>query len=343
MNNPIDIVLPWVDEKDPIWEAERKEWAAKCGRDEFETSNVRFECWDNLHLWFRAIEECMPWIHKIFLISYGHIPAFLNVNHPKVRIVRHDEYIPDEYRPTFNSNTIEMNLHRLPDLSENFIIFNDDLFPLQPIAEEYYFKDNMVCDEAVENIITSTYFGPVSNVIRYAHLNNMFIINKYFKKRDVQKKHWDKWYCEDYGDRLERTKACEYWYDFPGFYDPHMANAMKKSVLAHLWELEPEALDKGSRDHFRGYADVTQYLIRYWQLCSGEFHPRRTLGKVFFPDIKTYGDVVDAIKNRSYQMISFNENCTPEEFLIMKKEINEALEERFPHRCSFEKQINRER
>ena len=30
-NNPIDIVLPWVDEKDTIWEAERKKWASKIG------------------------------------------------------------------------------------------------------------------------------------------------------------------------------------------------------------------------------------------------------------------------------------------------------------------------
>ncbi len=337
MNKPIDIVIPWVDEKDPIWEADRKKWAIKCGRDKFETSNMRFQCWDNLNLWFRAVEECMPWINKIFLITYGHIPEFLKVDQPKLRIVKHSEFIPEEYRPTFNSNTIEMNIHRISDLSENFILFNDDVFPLKLIDEEYYFKDDMVCDEAVENIITTTSFGAVSNATRYAQVNNMFIINRHFKKREVQKKYWDKWYCEDYGDRLERTKACAFWYDFPGFYDPHMANAMKKSVLAHLWEVESEAMDNGSKDHFRGYADVTQYLIRYWQLCSGEFNPRRTLGKVYFPNINTYDEVVEVIKDGSQQMISFNENCTTEEFLIIKNNINRALEKRFPNKCSFER------
>ena len=230
-----------------------------------------------------------------------------------------------------------MNLHRIDDLSENFILFSDDVFPILLIPEDYYFKDNMVCDEAVENIITTTSFGAVSHATRYAQVNNMFIINKYFKKKEVQKKNWDKWYCEDYGERLDRTKACAYWYDFPGFYDPHMANAMKKSVLEKLWKLEKEALDAGSHDRFRGYADVTQYLVRYWQLCEGNFYPRKTRGKVFFPTIDTYHEVVDAIKNRSYQMISFNENCTPDEFEIMKKEINDALAEAFPNRSSFEK------
>lgn len=336
MNEAIDIVIPWVDEKDPVWENERQEWAIKCGKEKFETSNVRFQCWDNLNLWFRAIEECMPWVNKIFLITYGHLPAFLNLKHPKLRIVRHDEYIPEEYRPTFNSNTIEMNIHRIPDLSENFILFSDDVFPLKSIDEEYYFKNNIVCDEAIENIITTTGFGAVSNATRYAQVNNMFIINKHFKKREVQAKNPEKWFCEDYGDRLERTKACAYWYDFPGFYDPHMANAMKKSTMSHLWEIETEALDKGSQNKFRGYSDVTQYLVRYWQLCTGDFIPRRTQGKVFFPTINTYKEVVDAIDNMSYPMISYNENCTPEEFVIMKKEINRALEDRFPNKSSYE-------
>lgn len=335
-NQPIDIVIPWVDEKDPRWEQDRKEYALKQNGQAFEASNVRFQSWDNLQYWFRAIEKCMPWYHKIYFITYGHLPEFLNTDHPKLEIVRHTDYIPLEYLPTFNSNTIEMNLHRISSLSENFILFSDDVFPLQPIEETYYFKDNLVCDEAVENIITTTSFGAVSHVTRYAQVNNMFIINRHFKKQEVQKKNWDKWYCPDYGDRLERTKSLQYWYDFPGFYDPHMANAMKKSVLAHLWEIEKEALDCGSGNRFRGYSDVTQYLIRYWQICSGEFYPRRTRGKVFFPSIETYTEVVDAIYKKQYPMISFNENCTPAEFPIMKEAVNEALNRAFPEKSSFE-------
>ncbi|SHI70168.1 Stealth CR1 domain-containing protein [Pseudobutyrivibrio xylanivorans] len=334
MNQPIDIVIPWVDEKDIKWQHEKQKYESP---KDFEASNMRFQSWDNLQLWFRAIEECMPWINDIYLITCGQIPEFLDENNPKLKIVFHTDFIPKEYLPTFNSNTIEMNIHRIPSLSENFILFSDDVFPLKKIEEEYYFKNNMVCDEAVENIITTSSFGAVSRNTRYAQVNNMFIINKYFKKREVQEKNRDKWYCEDYGDRLERTKACAYWYDFPGFYDPHMANAMKKSTLSKLWELEPEALDAGSRDRFRGHADVTQYLIRYWQICSGEFVPRRTQGKVFFPTIDTYHEVVEAIDNHLYTMISFNENCTPEEFERMKAAINGALERRYPNKCRFER------
>ena len=334
MNGRIDIVIPWVDEKDIEWQESKRQYNSISNSSEV---NIRFQSWDNLNLWFRAIEKCMPWINKVFLVTCGQVPAFLDVDNDRIRLVDHKDYIPLQYLPTFNSNTIEMNLHRIEDLSENFILFNDDVFPLKPIPEEYYFRDDMVCDEAVENIISTGSFTGDLKVQRYTQVNNMFIINKHFKKRDVQKKNPEKWFCEEYGDRLDRTKACEYWYDFPGFYDPHMANALKKSTLELLWKLEPDVLDAGSRDRFRGAADVSQYLVRYWQICTGDFYPRRTRGKVFFPTIDTYKEVVDAIDGRRYQMISFNENCSLDEFVIIKREINRALERLFTEKCSFEK------
>ena len=34
--------------------------------------------------------------------------------------MRHEDYIPGEFLPTFNSHTIELNFHRIPGLSEQF-------------------------------------------------------------------------------------------------------------------------------------------------------------------------------------------------------------------------------
>lgn len=338
MNHDIDIIITWVDGSDPIWAKEKETYRIRQHWIEPKSdSNIRFESWNNLSYWFRAIEKFMPWFHKIVFVTYGHVPSFLNTQHPRLRIVKHSDYIPEEYLPTFNSNTIEMNFHRISQLSENFILFNDDFFPLQPIEETYYFKNDTVCDEAVENIITTAAFGPVSHMARYTQVNNMFLINKHFKKREVQEKNWDKWYCSDYGKLLERTKSLQYWYDFPGFYDPHMASAMKKSVLAHLWEIESDVLDRASRNRFRAYSDVTQYLIRYWQLCTGDFYPRKTLGKLYFVDPGNYKEIAREIAARKWQMVSLNENCTPEEFLVIKKEINLAFEQILPAKSSFEK------
>ncbi len=311
MKPEIDIVLPWVDGSDPIWLAEKEENHIIYQPERAADSNIRYESWDNLHYWFRAVEKYMPWVHKIFFITWGHLPEFLNLSHPKLEIVRHKDYIPEKYLPTFNSNTIEMNVHRIEPLAENYILFNDDLFPLQPIPREYYFQGDVVCDEAVENVIVTAAIGPIANQARYMQVNNMTIINRHFRKRDVQKTNRRKWYCEDYGELLERTKSLQYWNDFPGFHDPHMANGLKKSVLKKIWDLETETLDQASRERFRGYKDVNQYLVRYWQLCEGNFYPRRTLGKMCIVNKSNCREYAEGIRRGKWQMVSLNEDCTP--------------------------------
>lgn len=333
----IDIIIPWVDGNDPEWRKIRTETAKAYPPETGSESEIRFQSWDNLHLWFRAVETRMPWFHKIILVTAGHLPRWLNTNHPRLSIVRHDDYIPEKYLPTFNSNTIEMNYHRIECLSEDFIIFNDDMFPVMPIADEYYFKDGMVCDEAVENIITTAAFGPVGNMARYVQVNNMFIINKYFNKRNVQAKNREKWFCSEYGERLERTKSLVYWRDFPGFYDPHLPSAMKKSTLKKIWELEGGKLDISSNNHFRAHSDLSQYLVRYWQLCDGNFNHRKTLGKVYFADANNCCEIAGEIRDKRQQMVCINENCSGEEFETVKETINNALIEIFPEKSSFER------
>lgn len=337
MNAPIDIVLPWVDGADPEWITEKELMKQKFQPEENSDRNIRFEDWGFLRYWFRAVEKFMPWVHKVFFVTWGHVPPFLSVEHPKLEITRHEDYIPGEYLPTYNSNTIEMNYHRIKGLSENFILFNDDMIPLQPIKETYYFENNKVCDEAVENIIVAAEIGQIANMARYTQVNNMMIINRHFNKRNVQENNWEKWYCPDYGELLERTKSLQYWYDFPGFHDPHMPSAMKKSTLKRLWELEGETLHTASKNHFRAYTDVTQYLVRYWQLCEGDFYPRRTLGKMCLVDKNNYEEIARDKKRQKWQMVSLNENCTPEEFVEISTVIGNAFASFLPEKSTFEK------
>jgi len=335
MNGPIDVVIPWVNNLDAEWQKQRREYSTPADGQDRSDADIRFQNWENLHLWFRAIEQFMPWVNKIFLITCGHLPEFLNTEHPKLRIVKHSEYIPEKYLPTFNSNTIEMNLHRLEDLSENFILFNDDFFPLVETPEEYYFRDDQPCDMAVENIITAKIYGGAV-MARYTEINNLMIINRYFDKREVQQKHPEKWFCKEYGELLERTEAMRYWYDFSGFLKPHFANSMKKSTLQKLWDLEGEALDIASSNRFRAYTDISQYLIRYWQLCEGNFYPRRTEGKAFFVNLDNYQEVICGIREQKWPIVCMNETCVGTEFEIVKMAVNEALEELLPEKSTFE-------
>jgi hypothetical protein len=336
MNNKIDIVVPWVDGSDPKWIEERDYWLKETNADGYVNSNIRYQDWENLQYWFRAVEKNMPWVNRVFLVTWGHTPGWLNLNYEKLKVIRHDEYIPKEYLPTFNSNTIEMNYHRIEDLSENFILFNDDIFPLQPIEEEYYFKDNVIGDEAVEGHIFPVDVGTLSAWGKYVQVNNMLLINRHFKKREVQEKNWDKWYCDDYGELLERTKSLHYWYDFAGFRDPHMASALHKSTLAHIWDVEHNVLDIASRNKFRNYTDISRYVIRYWNLCEGTFNPRRTQGYTEAVTADNCENIAEGIRKQKWKMINLTEICTPEEFVGIKRYINEALHYVFPDKSKFE-------
>lgn len=337
MNRPIDLVIPWVDGSDPEWQKLRNKYTNSQDCIKEANSDIRYQNWDNIHLWLRSVERCLPWINRIFFVTCGHIPDCLDAQNDKIRVVRHDEYIPSQYLPTFNSNTIEMNLHRIEDLSENFILFNDDLFPLQLIPESYYFKNDLPCDQAVESPIMPVDIGELSRWSCMVKTNDLLIINRHFKKREVQKENFFGWYNLKYGERLKRNIGLHYWNNFVGFHDPHMANPLKKSVLAKVWQEEPELLEAGATNRFRSESDVSQYLVRYWQLCEGLFYPRKTKGKPFTVTVQNCNAIAKGIRERQWQMVSLSESGTADEFSIIKEKINSALNEVYSEKCSFEK------
>lgn len=336
-NGPIDIIIPWVDGGDPAWQAEKNKYMTGQKVITDANNDIRYQSWDNLQYLFRGIETFMPWVHKVFLVTWGHLPEFLNVDCPKLQIVRHEDFIPNEYLPTFNVNVIESNFHRIQGLSENYIYFNDDMFPLQAIEEGYYFQDDVVCDEAVETPIIPVDIGPISQWGCAARANNVLFINQHFNKREVQKKNWDKWFTDAYGDLLERNESLNYWNNFVGFHDPHVPSAFKKTSLKEIWETDYALMDAVGKNKFRGSNDVTQYMVRYWQLCKGEFNPRRTLGKCFYVDMENYLSIAEGIRKQEWQVLCMNENCTGDDFERMKEEINGALDYVLPEKSSFEK------
>lgn len=331
MNDPIDVILPWVDGNDPLWRAEKNKYDTA-----HDVPEVRYESWDNLQYVFRGIEKNMPWVHKVFLVTWGHLPKWLDTSHEKLVVVKHTDYIPEEYLPTFNSNVIEMNYFRIKDLSENFILFNDDCFPVQPIPEVYYFRDNLPCEEAVETHFILKADRGMDLQMNYACVNNMVLINRHFEKRQVVKDNYAKWFDPVYGERLEQNRNLQFWNNFESFVYPHEAVPMKKSVLREIWEKEPDALSRASRNKFRAYSDVTQRLITMWQICSGNFVPHKYRGKLFLLDKDNYREAADAVKNHSYPILSLNEMNT-EDFGIIKRAVNDALEEILPDKSEFEK------
>jgi len=140
----IDLVYLWVDGSDMNWLAKKNAALEKDGQN-LSASSVRSSRWANhneLLYSLRSVEKFAPWINHIYIVTDGHKPEWLNTNNPKISIVDHQEIIPSEKLPLFNSNAIEMFLWRIPNLSEHFLYACDDMFIGKEVKPDFFFDDN---------------------------------------------------------------------------------------------------------------------------------------------------------------------------------------------------------
>lgn len=133
----IDVVYTWVNGSDPEWFREMSYYRNHENGTENASKSAtasRFRDNDELKYSLRSLERFAPWVHRIFIVTNGQIPLWLDTNNPKIKIITHKEIFPDpSVLPTFSSPSIEMNLHRIPGLSEYFVYFNDDVFLGSPV------------------------------------------------------------------------------------------------------------------------------------------------------------------------------------------------------------------
>ncbi|MCW2131844.1 Stealth protein CR4, conserved region 4 [Arthrobacter sp. VKM Ac-2550] len=152
---PIDAVYTWVDGDDPEWlERKRRYEAEDLGNVYHPEANhsARFRSRDELKYSLRSLEMYAPWFRNVFLVTNGQVPAWLRKDHPKIRLVTHEDIYGDlPYLPTFNSNSIISRLHHIPDLSEHYVYINDDVFFGRAVSPEQFFLPNGIAKVSQSN------------------------------------------------------------------------------------------------------------------------------------------------------------------------------------------------
>lgn len=130
----LDVVCMWVDDRWPGYARTLSEFA-----DDPEDANPN-RTRDNLDLLrfgLRSLEQNLPWLRTLWLYSARpQVPAWLDVDHPQVRIVHHDVCLPQDRLPTFNSFAILSAIHRIPGLAEHFLLMEDDRMLGRPVRPE---------------------------------------------------------------------------------------------------------------------------------------------------------------------------------------------------------------
>ena len=330
MIHDIDFVIAWVDGNDPAWKAEKDRYNMRPSKG---SSDVRFRDWKNLRYWFRGVETFAPWVRKIHFVTWGHLPGWLNTDHPKLNIVNHKDYIPEKYLPTFNSHTIELNFHRISDLANNFVYFNDDMFLTNHVSEEDFFADGAPCDVYGLNCL---YFAEDS----IAHINgsNVGEINKHFaSSKAVIGPNRSKWYSTKNGLKNNfKTLMLSRWDWFPGFHYDHLPSNFNKTTFEEVWEVCGKTLDRTCRCRFRSDLNVNQWLMKYWQLCKGISVPRKEIGHCYHLKDKDIRPMCDDIIKQRYKVICVNDTALTTDFEVKCKMLRKSFYSILPEKSSFE-------
>jgi hypothetical protein len=303
----IDLVYTWVNGNDPAW---RQKFTHHKKSDTHQDATAKGRFFDNDELRFslRSVEAFAGWVRKIFIVTDHQVPEWLNPNHPKITVVDHSAIIPKRYLPTFNANVIEWHLHNIPDLSEYFLLANDDFFFGRSVAPDFFFN------EQGTPIAFAKHWRPQSQ-----DLYGRFIQN-----------------TADYAvQRLDHPLL---------FLFAHITTPYRKSFIQEVFALFQDVLETTLYNRFRSENDLNRLLIEIYDHAKGRrilrFGDRNLLEKI----TRKYRAVnlsdnfrfkLQLLKWLRYPLFCVNdtEDTTDEARQIARR----FLESYFPDKSAFEK------
>lgn len=228
---PVDIVYLWVDGNDPYWLEKKQGEANKLQIPQSSDSINQCRFRDNNELLYslRSVEKYAPWVNRIFIVTDNQLPKFVNTK--RVTIVDHKDIFPDErFLPTFNSNSIELRTFAIKNLSEHFLLLNDDVLFGSPVKKRDFFDEN-------------------GNPIVWG-----------YKKKKITAKH-----LLEYKEGIKDVDACciftrkllvEKGFDFQPVKFRHTLRPMKKSFFKELNKLFSKEIKLTLQNNFRSPRDL---------------------------------------------------------------------------------------
>ncbi|MBU1680333.1 MAG: stealth family protein [Bacteroidetes bacterium] len=332
----IDIVYTWVNGSDPKWKNKRIEKAKLIGKVlEDSTNEALFMDNQELKYSLRSLDQFVPWINNIFIVTDNQIPDWINLENPKVRIVDHTEIFLDKSNlSTFSSQVIESQIHHIKDLSEFFIYFNDDMFIGNYCTPEYFYTK-----EGLPRIY-------VSEIIPIPNKKSLDITKRAPNKRNTYQHtvvNTRKLIMERFGKAV--------YYNIR-----HTIKPLLKSILFDLERIFEKELNQTIKNSFRTNDDIlliylfefyliaqklgkTQYLITSDVNISAldlfsHLYKKFTFGFINLHE-KDIEEHLERLKKAKPFTFCLNQTPeTPDEHLVKVKQF---LEEYFPKKSQFEK------
>jgi hypothetical protein len=212
-----------------------------------------------------------------------------------------------------------------------------------PVEPTYFFRKGLPCDAPCEASPNAPYFHRKdrwgNNIVDYC---NIGILNTHFNRALAIRKSPYRWLGFYLGLRTivsSIKKAREQ--SFQRFKVEHFAQPFLKSTYEDAWQKEYEWLDKSSSYKFRQDVSLNQWFLRYWQLASNRFYPKKHKDReaITFSN----GTSIDVVKrmllNECIKSICLNDTpyCGEEKYNQLRPQLIALFESKFPKKSDFEK------
>ena len=305
------------------------------GREkQVDAGDERYRNLNVFRYWFRAVAENAPWVHKIYVVTDNQTPEWLNTDDEKIVPVNHSDFIPEKYLPLFHSGAIEVNLHRIPGLSDTFVYFCDDMYLNKSVKEEDFFENGLPKYYAGQNLFKQDCFDSY----QYHCFTAMTAVNSSVPKCVIRNAYQTKLLDPVLGEGAKRNHLLTLlggnervvWFE-----DEHLPTPLLRTTMEKFWRKETALLEKTSSCRFRGIDTVTQAVFRYYDCARGNFIPRARWDGYYRQTQAGWEEDLREGKNRC---ICINDNhVAAEELPIIQQRIIDAFESRYPNKCRFEK------
>ncbi|MFF1828414.1 stealth family protein [Paenarthrobacter sp. NPDC058040] len=308
----VDIVFSWVDGSDPEYIARRRAQQAEAVLGEGDDHEARYRQIDELKYALRSVHMFAPWIRRIFIATDSPAPAWL-AEHPKVRIVRSEEFFADpSVLPTHNSQAVECQLHHIDGLSEHFLYSNDDMFFGRPVGPDMFFTPGGI----TKFIEANTRIGLGENDAERSGFENAARVNR--------KLLWERF------GRIT-TRHLE-----------HTAAPIRRSVVAQMEKEFPAEFTKTAASRFRAADNisVTNSFYHYYALLTGRA-VTQTNAKVKYVDTTLWSGLhylPKLLAKRNMDLFCLNDGSFPEVHADERAGlVTDFLEKYFPVKAPWEK------
>lgn len=290
-----DIVITYVDGLDPLWQQDYEKYVGK------KVLAKRFRDWGLMPYLLRGVQENMPFVGKVYLVVArdSQVPAW--VNREEVKVVLHKDIIPEEFLPIFNASAIEMFLHNIEGLSEQYLFFNDDMYPIRPCKETDFFRDG-------------------KPVIKFSKC--FFRSNMYMKLTAV-------------ADSMAR-KALGMGKGLYFVRPQHICSPMLKSVCDKVYK-QMEAEIRPTISRIRNQFTPNQYLFLDYMYYSGQAVSEKLSNRHFSLAVSTADKICSFLANPDRNLACINDvEMTEEKYNQLRERMLVAFQTRFPNKSRFE-------